>query len=804
MSSDLVLRGYQSAGIDGLRAGFADGHKAQVLYLPTGGGKTETAIALMKAANDRGTRSAMVLDRIVLCDQTSARLDRYKIPHGVMQSGHWRFRPYERIQICSAQTLEKRGDFPGIELLIVDECHNTRKQTIEFIKNNPKIKVVGLSASPFTKGLGAVYTNVVNTATTELLVEQGNLVPLRVFVSKQIDMEGAKKIAGEWSEKEATERGIQITGDIVAEWVSKTTSIYGGPRKTICFCAGVAHGEDLARKFAEAGFNFVSISYKDDDDFKRQAIEEFSKPDSSIHGLIATDILTKGFDLPDVMVGISARPFSKSLSSHVQQLGRVMRASAGKEFALWLCLARGSRVLTDSGLVPIEKVTLSHRIWDGTNFVAHGGAVCNGIQRTITYQGLTATPGHLVHTTQGWRTFGDCAREQIAITQTGLGRQAIRLREDHQPRRAMAGRKDSTLRACGLRVRQVWQSVCDFVAQLGRRAHERVQAVQSACTGIPNVAVCTGAGNAGALSQSEGRQLPALRGSRRGVPVRGRESRDAVDHGEPGYPAESRGNAFGSHQTGWALRAGQHPLADGGAQPVEQARQSGGGTDAQVPAGAPGNLLLGQHSQATVLERNDGCASHREIPSTLIETEREVWDILDAGPNNRFTCEGLLVHNCHSGNYVRFLSDWEEIYSDGPGKLDDGREKPKPEPTEREKKAAVCPKCGAAFAPHADTCAHCGYQRTRHNGVIVLPGEMEELAKREVAARATRQQFWSELNGICIERGYRPGWAFHKFREKFGVDPKGLSGEPAQPSFATLKWVQSQQIRWAKSARRAA
>jgi hypothetical protein len=96
---------------------------------------------------------------------------------------------------------------------------------------------------------------------------------------------------------------------------------------------------DLSRKFQERGFNFICISYKDDDEFKKQVIADFSKPDTKIHGLIATDILTKGFDVPDVMIGVSARPFSKSLSSHIQQMGRVMRGNPldeNKKFAVWL------------------------------------------------------------------------------------------------------------------------------------------------------------------------------------------------------------------------------------------------------------------------------------------------------------------------------------------------------------------------------------------------------------------------------------------------------------------------------------
>ena len=103
------------------------------------------------------------------------------------------------------------------------------------------------------------------------------------------------------------------------------------------FCSGVNHGRDLESAFNKAGHRFVSISYKEDDEFKRETIEEFARPDSEIQGLIATDILTRGFDVSDVLIGVSARPFRKSFSSHVQQLGRIMRPHAGKDFGVWLC-----------------------------------------------------------------------------------------------------------------------------------------------------------------------------------------------------------------------------------------------------------------------------------------------------------------------------------------------------------------------------------------------------------------------------------------------------------------------------------
>ena len=290
----LELRPYQKATLDALRQGFIAGNRTQILYAPTGAGKTEMAIALLEATKDKGNRAAMILDRIILCDQTSQRLDKYNIDHGVLQSGHWRDKPYEKIQVCSAQTLERRGEFPGLSLLIVDEAHQTREATVEFINNNPDVRVIGLTATPFTKGLGNIYENVISTVTTQQLVEDKVLVPLKVFIAKEIDMTGAKKVAGEWSPNETTKRGMQITGDIVEEWEKKTIQIFGKPVKTIVFCSGVAHGADLSQRFAASGYNFISISYQDDDEFKQEVIKDFSRPDTEIHGLIATDILTKG------------------------------------------------------------------------------------------------------------------------------------------------------------------------------------------------------------------------------------------------------------------------------------------------------------------------------------------------------------------------------------------------------------------------------------------------------------------------------------------------------------------------------
>jgi superfamily II DNA or RNA helicase len=337
MPDEIKLRPYQLASIDGLRKGAREGHRAQVLMAPTGAGKTIIGAHLSDEVNKKGRRAAFVVDRVNLVDQTSAVFDKYGIPHGVIQANHWRKRLYERIQICSAQTIEKRGFFPDLDLLLVDECHATRKATAALIKNRPDLRVIGLSATPFSKGMADLYTNLVNVCTTNELVEEGFLVPLQMYAARAVDMTGAPVVAGEWSEKEIEKRGMAIVGDIVSEWIDKTTLHFGGPVKTIVFSATVEHGHELCRQFNEHGYNFQQISYLDgSDDVRRELIEEFRKPDSTITGLVSCEVFTKGFDVPDILCGIGARPYRKSLSSHIQQLGRVMRTAEGKTFGLWL------------------------------------------------------------------------------------------------------------------------------------------------------------------------------------------------------------------------------------------------------------------------------------------------------------------------------------------------------------------------------------------------------------------------------------------------------------------------------------
>lgn len=90
------------------------------------------------------------------------------------------------------------------------------------------------------------------------------------------------------------------------------------------------------------------------------------------------------------------------------------------------CLAQGTLVLTDRGLVPIEKVSKDTLVWDGVSFVRHEGAINKGLQDCITVEGLSMTPDHQVLTEKGWMP---CVETQ------GLNWADVRLPHSHQASR---------------------------------------------------------------------------------------------------------------------------------------------------------------------------------------------------------------------------------------------------------------------------------------------------------------------------------------------------------------------------------
>lgn len=325
----MILRPWQEHAVERLREAIRAGAKNVLVCAPTGSGKTIFACHVIQSALKRSKRAAFVADRLSLIDQTSRVFYEQGIDHGIIQADHPMYHPWKAAQICSQQTLARR-QWPEADLIVVDEAHTVTKTVQERISKRDCI-TLGLTATPFTRGLGKLYDALVNVTTTQDLIDDGTLAKYRIFAATEPDMTGVKVIAGEWDDTETSKRALKVVGDVVAEYQK-----HGEGKKFICSAVDVAHVEELHRQFMGAGIQCATYTYRDSDDARKAIVTEFRKPDSYIRGLITVTAASKGFDVPDIGVVIMARPLRKSLTEHIQFFGRGLRSHPDKDFCLVL------------------------------------------------------------------------------------------------------------------------------------------------------------------------------------------------------------------------------------------------------------------------------------------------------------------------------------------------------------------------------------------------------------------------------------------------------------------------------------
>lgn len=316
---DIELYPWQAEAVEALRDGIRRRTMNQVLAAPTGSGKTTMAAYLIREAKRKGSRAVFIADRTNLIDQTSALFDRYGISHGVIQADHWRKDRGKLVQVASAQTLGRRG-WPDTDLIVVDECHSLYANVTARIARRD-VPVIGLSATPFTRGLGKLYDGVVTVRTTRQLLADGYLAPYRIFAASEPDMDGVKTDhKGEWDKRETETRAMPIIGDLVTEYLKHCEG-----KKFIAFGVNVAHCEEIQRRFMAAGVQCGLYTYHTGPDARQAMLRDFAERDGYLMGLVSVAALAKGFDAPCVEAVILARPLRNGFADHIQMIGRALR-----------------------------------------------------------------------------------------------------------------------------------------------------------------------------------------------------------------------------------------------------------------------------------------------------------------------------------------------------------------------------------------------------------------------------------------------------------------------------------------------
>ena len=340
---DFQLWEHQSQGIEKLREMRKRGIYRIVLQLPPGGGKTEIAAELTKSAREKGRFVAFTVPFLSLIDQTVARFELRGVTAadiGVLQAKHARTNEIAPIQVCSAQTLKNRA-YPLADVVFVDECHLMHKAILAWMKAEPTTTFVGLSATPWTKGMADHWQELIVVETIRGLIDKGVLSPFRTFApplrpntdAVPIDAKTSDFQEGALSEVMRSDR---LVADCVATWLEKASD-----RPTLCYAVDRAHAAVLTAQFDAAGVRAEYVDAFTETDERATYIEQLRTGETQV--VVSIGTLTTGVDVPWVSCISFVRPtWSKIL--FVQSICRGLRAYDGKTDCLILDHTETTRV----------------------------------------------------------------------------------------------------------------------------------------------------------------------------------------------------------------------------------------------------------------------------------------------------------------------------------------------------------------------------------------------------------------------------------------------------------------------------
>lgn len=323
------LRPHQSTALAMLKRSFLAGNRRTVCQLPTGAGKTRLAAEVVCGALGKGRTVAFTVPAISLIDQTVESFALEGIRDvGVMQASHELSNMAMPVQVCSVQTLAQRG-CPDVDVVIVDECHMRFKIIGEWMRKRPNATFIGLSATPWARGMAEDWQDLISPVRMADLIEQRLLSPFRVYAPSHPDLSGVKMVAGDYHEGQLSDvmGESKLVADVVQTWLKLANW-----QPTLVFAVDRAHAAKLQAEFIAAG---VPMGYCDAnvDRIERRVLFD-RMASGALAGIVNVGTLTTGVDA-DVRCIVLARP-TKSEMLHVQIVGRALRTAPGKVEALIL------------------------------------------------------------------------------------------------------------------------------------------------------------------------------------------------------------------------------------------------------------------------------------------------------------------------------------------------------------------------------------------------------------------------------------------------------------------------------------
>jgi DNA repair protein RadD len=309
------LREYQQRAISDLRAQYAAGHRAPVLVLPTGAGKTVIAAEVIRSATKRNKRVLFLVHRTELQSQSVSKLENAGVTNlRIIRAGQDIGSPLAPVTVASIPTLTRWGDrMPKADLVVFDECHHVVAKTWQRIADAySSSHLLGMTATPQRadgKPLGDVFDSLVVGSTVRELTELGYLVKCRVWAPHVLPQ----------------------NGEIAAD-PAEVYREHGTNRRAVIFCVTVEHAERVAASMpVPCRVVHGAMPARE----RAEVLAAFAE--GTIRAIANVHVLTEGFDCPSATVCILTRK-PEHAGTFLQMVGRVLRPAPNKSEALLLDL----------------------------------------------------------------------------------------------------------------------------------------------------------------------------------------------------------------------------------------------------------------------------------------------------------------------------------------------------------------------------------------------------------------------------------------------------------------------------------
>jgi superfamily II DNA or RNA helicase len=326
------LRPYQKEAILAIRESFRKGHKATMLCLPTGTGKTRTFIALPR----EGARVMVVSGQSAVNKQTVATIRSLRKRVASVEQAWDRADPGDEWIVATHQTLQKNGRYKrfvgNLDLIIIDECDvhfsvKFREMMREFIDNGTR--VLGVTATPYRgdkSSLFGFYTDCAFSMELMDAFKQGWLVKPRVVLHtvKSINFDALTKTRVDFlpHEIDAILMSEAVRHDICQLVVQNHRKSHGVIR-----CRSVLQAKIIREMLRDRYGMKCSCVWGEQPEEERA--EEIAKFVSGENTLITNcRVLGRGWDCPEVNEIFNAAP-TKNKATFLQGLGRGTRALGG-------------------------------------------------------------------------------------------------------------------------------------------------------------------------------------------------------------------------------------------------------------------------------------------------------------------------------------------------------------------------------------------------------------------------------------------------------------------------------------------